>query len=222
MKLTRSCGVLMHITSLPGAYGTGTLGKEAYDFADFLEKAGQQYWQILPHGPVLSHLEYCPYVSPSTFAGNNLFINLEKLAEKKWMPANMIPARRCSCAPDFADFREAECFLIEKMRLIFPLFMNEATSEEKNEFENFCARDAWWLDDYALFTALSEYFGTCRWVEWDHDIMVRDPGAISAATRKYAKRQLTWFRNRTSLRALVISDSDPSSTCRALALAASL
>ena len=76
----RTSGVLMHITSLPGAYGVGTMGKKAYEFVDFLKKAGQSYWQILPLTP--TGYGDSPYQSCSTFAGNHYLIDLEKLVEE--------------------------------------------------------------------------------------------------------------------------------------------
>ena len=79
MRFERSCGILLHISSLPGRYGTGTLGPEAYEFAELLAEGGQSYWQVLPIGPVAPALGYSPYASTSTFAGNPLFISLEKL-----------------------------------------------------------------------------------------------------------------------------------------------
>lgn len=76
----RKSGILLHITSLPGRYGIGTLGKEAYEFTDFLKEAGQSFWQILPVHP--TSYGDSPYASYSTFAGNPYFINFDLLAEK--------------------------------------------------------------------------------------------------------------------------------------------
>ena len=73
----RTCGVLMHITSLPSPYGVGTLGSEAYKFVDFLKKAGQTYWQILPVGP--TGFGDSPYQSYSAFAGNPMLIDIDEL-----------------------------------------------------------------------------------------------------------------------------------------------
>src|SRR5271157_4479769 len=84
MNLERSSGILLHITSLAGKYGAGTLGPEARAFADTLKAAGQRYWQILPLGPTDGAFSHSPYASASTFAGNWLYISLEYLAEKEW------------------------------------------------------------------------------------------------------------------------------------------
>ena len=85
MKLKRSSGLLLHISSLPGRHGIGTMGKEAYRFIDQLAEGGQKYWQILPTGPVSSVFGYSPYASLSSFAGNYLFINLEMLQKEDFL-----------------------------------------------------------------------------------------------------------------------------------------
>ncbi|MDA3824108.1 MAG: 4-alpha-glucanotransferase, partial [Bacteroidales bacterium] len=84
MDLPRSSGVLLHITSLPGKYGCGTLGPEAKNFANNLKKGGFTYWQILPTGPVSPGLAYSPYSSTSTFAGNYLMISPELICQEDW------------------------------------------------------------------------------------------------------------------------------------------
>ncbi|MBQ7871137.1 MAG: 4-alpha-glucanotransferase, partial [Oscillospiraceae bacterium] len=76
----RASGILMHISSLPSPYGIGSMGKAAFDFADFLQEAGQHYWQILPIGP--TSYGDSPYQSFSTYAGNPYFIDLDLLAEE--------------------------------------------------------------------------------------------------------------------------------------------
>ena len=86
MKIERKSGILLHITSLPGPYGIGTLGRNAFNFVDFLVKAKQKIWQILPLGP--TGYGDSPYQSFSTFAGNPLLIDFEKLVEKGWLNAS--------------------------------------------------------------------------------------------------------------------------------------
>ena len=115
MKFQRSCGVLLHITSLPGRFGTGTLGPEAYRFAGLLAAGGQSYWQVLPIGPVMSAFGSSPYSSPSTFAGHPLFISLEQLRERSWFPQIDAPSFPDS---DFCDFAAAENFHVAAWRII--------------------------------------------------------------------------------------------------------
>jgi hypothetical protein len=73
----RKSGILLHISSLPGSYGTGDIGHEAYRFIDFLSNSGQTYWQILPVNPVTGADNYSPYSTYSAFAGNLLLTHPE-------------------------------------------------------------------------------------------------------------------------------------------------
>ena len=176
MKLPRSCGVLLHVTSLPGRYGTGTLGPEAYEFVDLLRAGGQSFWQVLPIGPVSGALGYSPYSSPSTFAGNLLLISLEKLQGKAWFGAAI--AGRAFPDEDFCDFDGAAKFKLPFLREAGRRFFEAAEKNELEAFSAFCAENADWLDDYALFAALSERFGTDSWRGWDADIARRSPAAL--------------------------------------------
>ncbi|MBQ1590116.1 MAG: 4-alpha-glucanotransferase, partial [Oscillospiraceae bacterium] len=78
--MKRESGILLHVSSLPTKYGVGTLGKEAFDFLDFLKQAGQTYWQILPIGP--TSYGDSPYQSCSVYAGNPYFVDLETLLDQ--------------------------------------------------------------------------------------------------------------------------------------------
>ena len=102
MKLERSSGLLLHITSLPGSGGIGTLGPEARQFCDMLRLGGQHCWQILPFGPVAPYMGYSPYASPSAFAGNDLLISLELLADYPW--CTITPADLPRSDADFVRF----------------------------------------------------------------------------------------------------------------------
>ena len=88
MDLSRSSGVLLHLSSLPGPFGIGDMGPAAYRFADALHDAGQRVWQVLPLVPV--GFGYSPYASPSTFAGNPLFVSPERLVEEGLLDAEDI------------------------------------------------------------------------------------------------------------------------------------
>ena len=185
MKTERSCGVLMHITSLPGKYGIGTMGKEAYEFADFLRRSGQSYWQILPTGPVCEP-EFSPYESTSTFAGNPLFINTDLFSEKSWVAADVLAVHEFFPPSHAADYPRAEQRMMEKMKAIFALFLESAPKSEKEAFTKFCKANASWLDDYALFAALSGYFGTIEWIKWEHDIRLRKAAAMERWSKDLA------------------------------------
>ncbi len=176
MILDRSCGVLLHITSLPGPHGTGTMGDEAYAFAETLRAAGQSWWQILPLGPVVTAFDYSPYASTSTFAGNPFFISLELLSRESWHDGKITP----SGIPEnhFIDFEKTISHWTLEMERAFGLFSHTGKSEEKKKYEAFCTESAEWLDDFALFSALTEHFKTNNWLEWDEDIAARKPEAM--------------------------------------------
>ena len=178
MRFERSCGVLLHITSLPGRFGTGTLGPEAYRFAELLHAGGQSYWQVLPIGPVIAAFGSSPYSSPSTFAGNPLFISLEKLQLRSWFNASL--DGRDFADADFCDFDTAAAFKLPLLRDACRSFFQSAPQDEMSGFAAFCADSASWLGDYSLFAALADHFGTNSWRTWDTGIARRDPQAIAA------------------------------------------
>ncbi|MCX7678293.1 MAG: 4-alpha-glucanotransferase [Spirochaetes bacterium] len=185
MKLKRSCGVLLHITSLPGKYGIGTIGEEATQFARLLRDAGQTYWQILPIGPVSPAFDFSPYASSSAFAGNHYFISLEELAKMEWHDGNI----------DKGDFRDEHFINFEKvtrhkaiaLERAFTLFVNAASKKEKEKFAEFCEEEKCWLDDYSLFTALSDHFKTQDWTQWDDEIKHREKTALAKWAKALSK-----------------------------------
>ena len=178
MRIERSCGVLLHITSLPGKYGIGTLGDEAFQFADMLHKGGQSYWQILPLGPVSASQGYSPYASTSTFAGNYLFISLEKLQAHAWFSRDLDSAAFAD--DDFVDFASVVEHKLALLRAAAADFFTLAPEPEIRAFEAFCASARHWLDDYSLFSALAGHFGTNHWHRWDRPVSRREPGALAA------------------------------------------
>jgi len=180
MKLERSCGILLHITSLPGKYGTGTLGDEVYEFIDLLADNGISYWQILPTGPVSDTMCYSPYSSLSAFAGNELFISTDRIRSKEWFMSKMILPQVCE--KSFADFKTAGDYTLSFLRTAETNFLKNSSPELKDEFDIFCIMNGGiWLDDYALYRALSKKYDTFNWLEWDKKIALRDETAIFAA-----------------------------------------
>lgn len=177
MKIKRSSGLLLHITSLPGPNGTGTLGQEAFEFVDLLAKAGQSHWQILPFGPVSSFFGYSPYAALSTFAGNPLFISLHALQKEDWMKEDIV-AKLPELDEDFADFDRVNQYLNPALQTAFDNFTEYADALHIKEFDEFCLKESDWLDDYALFTALANHFDTHDWSSWDSDIAGRAPEAL--------------------------------------------
>ncbi len=166
----RSCGVLMHITSLPSPYGIGTFGKEAERFADWLKEAGQSCWQILPTGP--TGYGDSPYQPFSSFAGNPLMIDLDELAENGLITRSKCENADFGADPAYVDFEKVNKTRTELLREAYKSF------EDDVGYTSFVMEEADWLDDYALFAALKDKFGGKPWTVWDDDIKLRKPEAL--------------------------------------------
>lgn len=191
MELTRSCGVLLHITSLPGKYGTGTIGYEAREFVDLLSSNGISYWQLLPTGPVSPSMGYSPYSPLSCFAGNELFIDIEDFRENIWFTYRLAPPS----IPEehFADFDEAAAYTFHVLENGWDNFLTNASQDDHDAFNSFClTQGPQWLDDYALYRALSEKFGTFNWLSWDKDIALRKASALSPVGKELEDKTIFW------------------------------
>ena len=143
----RTAGILLHITSLPGKFGIGDLGSDAYKFVDFLESAGQKLWQILPIGP--TGYGDSPYSCFSAFAGNHLFISLELLIEEGLLDQEDI-LNLPNFNPSKVEFGKVQEYKLILLRKSFKNF-NNSENNLKTNFENFCYEKQEWLDDFALF-----------------------------------------------------------------------
>lgn len=174
---TRSSGILLHISSLPGKQGIGSLGKEAFRFADFLSDAKQSLWQILPLCPMDS--KNCPYVGLSAFAGNPLFVDLEIIAEEGLLNSSDI--ENLSFSDDKVDYALVN---VAKMRLLkksYASFINQKLFSE-TVFVTFCKNNAPWLDDFSLFMALLAQNNNLPWYKWKKELKFRNKEAIKTAT----------------------------------------
>ena len=177
----RTCGVLMHITSLPSPYGVGTLGSEAYKFVDFLKKAGQTYWQILPVGP--TGVGDSPYQSYSAFAGNPMLIDIDELIKAGLVSEDDKDLKILAEKKEFADFGQMFSFKRLILAKAHAAFAANADSEQKYLFGKFCRKNAWWLDDYAMFMSMKYFFKQVMWTEWADSYRLRDPQTLA----KYAE-----------------------------------
>ena len=180
----RCSGILMHISSLPGPYGVGTMGKHAFRFVDFLEEAGQSVWQILPLTP--TGYGDSPYQSCSTFAGNHYLIDLEALVEEKLLREEELSGIRWSWSETKADFGLLYSNRLNALRKAYGRF----TAQKK--LDAFCAKNVSWLPDFALFMALKDRFGGKPWYQWDKDLKFRKADAIAAA-RQELKEEIRFF-----------------------------
>ena len=169
----RASGILMHITSLPDAYGIGTMGSQAYEFVDFLQKTGQRYWQILPLTP--TGYGDSPYQSCSTFAGNPYLIDLQQLIEVGLLREEEVSGISWCEQPQRVDY----CLLYQNrlavLRLAYGRFQGSA------EYEAFCQKNDSWLPDFALYMALKEKFQGLPWYQWERSLKFREPQALHQA-----------------------------------------
>lgn len=180
----RASGILLPISAIPSAYGIGTFSKEAYEFVDFLEQAGQTYWQILPLGP--TGYGDSPYQSFSTFAGNPYYIDLEELIREGILTREQCEACDWGGSEEYVDYEKV---YRSRFRVLRAAFL--ASNIEKNsDFQEFVEENDHWLSDYALYMAVKDSFGGVSWSEWDEDIRLRKPEAILACQKKLAEEIL--------------------------------
>jgi len=197
--------VLLHPTSLPGPYGAGDLGPEAFAFIEFLAEAGQKIWQVLPLNP--TGYADSPYQCFSAFAGNPLLISLDRLAEQGWLSRDDL-----SAVPDLStssiDYGTVIQFRFTLLRRAAARFIATLTGSSKAEYEEFCAQQAAWLGDYALFMAAKDAHGGIAWTGWEPELAARHPVALArwsdrlaAEIAAYKFWQFEFFRQWSEVRA---------------------
>lgn len=171
----RNSGILLHVTSLPGPEGIGTLGKEAFRFVDFLEQTGQKLWQILPLGPV--GYGNSPYQCYSAFAGNPLLIDLDLVSE-----CGLLSKKNLENRPRFSskqvDFQKVEEWKYPLLKQAFENFQSKKDEALEFEYHHFLKEHTWWLHDYALFMSARNHFNNLHWSDWEHDLKFRKKKAL--------------------------------------------
>jgi 4-alpha-glucanotransferase len=158
----RASGILLHPTSLPGRYGLGDLGDSAYEFVDFLQAAGQHYWQILPLGP--TGYGESPYQCLSAFAGNTLLISLDRLANRGWLNASDL-----ADTPNFPQRVDYPWVMFHRNELLnkaYQGYLKHRTPADQQAFQAWFSRNAFWAQDFALFMAIKEAYGLSQWTVW--------------------------------------------------------
>jgi 4-alpha-glucanotransferase len=187
MSFPRASGILLHPTSLPGRFGIGDLGREAYRFADFLISCGVRLWQTLPLGP--TGYGNSPYQCLSVFAGNPLLISLERLAEE-----GLLGHTDLENTPPFpgdkVNYGSVMDFKMPLLKKSFEAFEGTATQAEQRQFEVFCQQNAWWLETYALFMALRDAHNLAAWNTWEKDIRTRQPKSLEHWGKKLGREIL--------------------------------
>ena len=178
--LDKGAGVLLPVASLPSNYGIGTFGKAAMDFIDFLQKAGLKYWQVLPLGP--TGYGDSPYQSFSAFAGNPYFIDLDYLIEEGLLIKEEISKIEWFEDGSNIDYEKIYLNRINVLRKAYLCNLNKY--REEKEYKEFCVKNSFWLEDYALFMSIKVSFDNLEWLKWPDDIRLRDLKTIE----EYMKR----------------------------------
>jgi 4-alpha-glucanotransferase len=186
MRFSRSAGILLHPTSFPGRYGIGDLGDAAYNFVDFLVASKQSLWQILPLGP--TGYGDSPYQCFSAFAGNPLLISPDRLVADGYLPGEALRE-----IPNFpahkVDFGPVIAYKTALYRQAHTHFQANGTAVQRAAYDQFCADNAAWLDDFALFMAVKNHHVEQEggvWNSWPRPIAQRQPKAMAEWSTKLA------------------------------------
>ncbi|PPS41183.1 4-alpha-glucanotransferase [Chroococcidiopsis sp. TS-821] len=181
MPFPRASGILLHPTSFPSKFGIGDLGESAYSFIDFLVQSAQQLWQVLPLGP--TGYGNSPYASYSAMAGNPLLISPERLEKQ-----GLLTSADFANLPEFpgskVDFDRVIQTKLPLLKKACANFQANATPQQQQEFQHFCADKAYWLDDYALFMALKDTNEGVSWYQWKPEIARRHPEALARSRQE--------------------------------------
>jgi 4-alpha-glucanotransferase len=181
MSRARRCGVLLHVSSLPGRHGIGDFGPAAHEFIDFLAAGGQRVWQMLPLAPINAGAGNSPYSSYSAFAGNTLFVSPELLVRQ-----GLLRTQDVSHPPPFPPQRvDYEAAAAWREKLLEQAFDNVFPSlRTDSEFDAFGCKEAFWLDDYCLFKALKREQGGASWLNWPRGLRLREKEALDQARER--------------------------------------
>ena len=177
----RGCGILLHVTSLPSPYGIGDLGPSAFSWIDRIHDAGQEWWQALPLGP--TGYGNSPYQSLSSFAGNGLLISPECLISDGLLKPSDCASQFRS---DLVDYDSVIPFKEKLLEKAWTRFISGERSDLRAAYEEFCATQETWLEDYALFRALKNKFDGSYYLEWPEDLIQRKPAPLAKARRELA------------------------------------
>ena len=186
--MSRGCGILYPISSLPSRFGIGCFSKEAYEFADFLEAAGQGYWQILPIGP--TGFGDSPYQPFSAFAGNPYFISPEALIEEGLLTWDEVNSRNFGSDPERVDYGALYENRYAVLRIAYDRWKERGGETAEKDggcaYREFCKKEAFWLDDYALYMAIKKQQGGKSWQDWEEPLKKRAKSALDEARQNLA------------------------------------
>jgi 4-alpha-glucanotransferase len=175
-----AAGVLLHVTSLPSPYGIGDLGPAVFAWIDRLCDGGQSWWQALPLGP--TGYANSPYQALSSFAGNWLIISPEALIQDGLLRAS--DCNGCSFPADYVDYDAVIGFKLRLLETAWRNFNAGVRADLRPAYDEFCSREAHWLDDYALFRALKGKHNGAYYLDWPAELVERQPSAVAQARRE--------------------------------------
>jgi 4-alpha-glucanotransferase len=207
MTFQRASGILLHPTSLPGLYGIGDLGPQAYQFVDWLAGTGCKLWQILPLGP--TGYGDSPYQCFSAFAGNPYLISPDDLFTDGLLTQADLDFMKADSTTS-ASRIDFGLVIPRKLNLLSVAFSRFESAPEtlRQAFDDFCAENAFWLDDYSLFMALKESNGGGAWSGWETKLKSRDEATLeksrielNESIKRYSFYQFLFFRQWNKLRA---------------------
>ncbi len=194
MKTERLSGVLLHPTSLPSSAGIGTIGKQAYAFIDWLEKSKQRIWQILPIGP--TGYGDSPYASFSTFAGNPLLIDITSLVDSSILSTEQALEPEWIKKTGNIDFGSVVWWKIPLLkkaaeqysRILTQNPVKNMLQDTEYSAEDYCAfcEKAEWLNEYALFMSIKEFYDAKAQEEKKHGAMWNNYWPVKLASRDAA------------------------------------
>lgn len=179
--------MLLHPTSLPNSYGIGTIGKDAFKFVDFLSASGMKLWQTLPLGP--TGYGDSPYASFSTFAGNPLLIDLDDLKKRGWATQKIITPPNYIKQTGNVDYGAVVYWKLPVLKKCALHFLANADAKDKRAFSSFKRQNAFWLDEYATFMSIKEFydekaknekvFGAMWNNYWQNDLATHESVAVA-------------------------------------------
>jgi len=183
MELHRSSGILLHLSSLPGMFGIGDVGASAYHFVDWLVDGGQSLWQLLPLCPI--GYGNSPYMALSAFAAEPLFIDLVELKDQGWLAESDLQFSENN--PHRVDYERVTSFKMKLLRKASQNFRTQRTLLHQ-DFEEFCSRESYWLEDYSLFQTLNEQYEGIEWTSWESSLVRREKSALEIATKEFQQQ----------------------------------
>lgn len=185
--MKRSSGILMHISSLPSPYGIGTFGKEAYEFVDFLDKACQKYWQILPLNP--TSYGDSPYQSPSAFAGNPNFIDFDILKNEGLLKSSDYQTLDFGEDDERVDYGKIFKYKLDVLKKAF----ESSQGKYDKEIEVFRKKNSYWIEDYALYMTIKYDNNLRSWHKWPEDIKHRKSQALKFYRANFKEEINFWI-----------------------------